>query len=75
MGGVGVIADGVYGADKDITATDASQDDEAIAFAASYSYAAPVDRRADPQVIEMRRDHDSTLTNAISGRRALPMSR
>jgi uncharacterized protein GlcG (DUF336 family) len=47
VGGVGVIADGLYSLDKDIETADANVDDEAIAFAASYLYAAPVDRRAD----------------------------
>jgi len=47
VGGVGVIADGLYSLDKDISAPDASDDDEAIALAATYSFAAPVDRRAD----------------------------
>jgi uncharacterized protein GlcG (DUF336 family) len=46
VGGVGVIADGIYGLDKNI-GNIAVGADEAIAFAASYSYAAPVDRRAD----------------------------
>ena len=46
VGGVGVMADGVYGIDKDITDTD-NDLDEAIAYAATYGYAAPIDRRAD----------------------------
>ncbi|HEX3396275.1 MAG TPA: heme-binding protein [Steroidobacteraceae bacterium] len=46
VGGVGAIADGVYGLDKTITDI-AVGADEAIAFAASYNYAAPPDRRAD----------------------------
>ena len=47
VGGVGVIADGLYSLDKDIAASDSNSDDEAIAVAATYSFAAPVDRRAD----------------------------
>jgi uncharacterized protein GlcG (DUF336 family) len=47
VGGVGVMADGLYSLDKDIAAPDSNVDDEAIALAASYSFAAPVDRRAD----------------------------
>jgi len=47
VGGVGAISDGLYGLDKDITATDVNVNDEAIAYAGSYSYAAPLDRRAD----------------------------
>jgi uncharacterized protein GlcG (DUF336 family) len=46
VGGVGVMADGVYGIDKDITNIDDDLD-EAIAYAATYGFAAPVDRRAD----------------------------
>jgi uncharacterized protein GlcG (DUF336 family) len=47
VGGVGVIADGLYSLDKNITDISGNDDDEAIAYAASYSYAAPLDRRAD----------------------------
>ena len=46
VGGVGVIADGVYSLDKNISDIVVGSD-EAIAFAASYDYSAPVDRRAD----------------------------
>lgn len=46
VGGVGVIADGVYGIDKNIANVDADLD-EAVALAASNSFAAPVDRRGD----------------------------
>lgn len=46
VGGVGVIADGVYGLDLNILNTDNNLD-ELIAVAATYSYAAPEDRRAD----------------------------
>jgi uncharacterized protein GlcG (DUF336 family) len=46
VGGVGILADGIYGFDKNIA--DRDQDlDEAIAYAASIGFAAPVDRRAD----------------------------
>ena len=47
VGGVGVIADGVYGVDRNIDAADSNLDDEAVAYAASYNYLPPVDRRAD----------------------------
>jgi uncharacterized protein GlcG (DUF336 family) len=47
VGGVGVLADGLYSLDKDISAPDANLDDEAIAYAAAYSYLPAVDRRAD----------------------------
>jgi len=46
VGGVGVIADGVYGLDLNITDTDRDLD-ELIAVASTYNFAAPVDRRAD----------------------------
>lgn len=46
VGGVGVLADGVYSLDKNVTAIVVGSD-EAIAYAASYNYAAPIDRRAD----------------------------
>ncbi|HTE42743.1 MAG TPA: heme-binding protein, partial [Steroidobacteraceae bacterium] len=46
VGAVGVISDGIYGLDKVITNNDRDTD-EMIAFAATFGYAAPVDRRAD----------------------------
>lgn len=46
VGGVGVLADGVYGLDKNIDDIVVGAD-EAIAYAATYNYAAPLDRRAD----------------------------
>lgn len=46
VGGVGVIADGRYGLDLDITDTD-NDLDEKIAYAATWNFAAPVDRRGD----------------------------
>lgn len=46
VGGVGVIADERYGLDLDIADQDHSVD-EAIAFAATFDFAAPVDRRGD----------------------------
>lgn len=52
VGGVGVIADGLYGLEKSITASDANVDDEAIAYAASFSYAAPLNRRADQITVD-----------------------
>jgi len=46
VGGVGVIADGRYGLDLDIS--DSNTDvDERIAYAATWSFAAPQDRRGD----------------------------
>ena len=46
VGGVGVMADGVYGLDRIIADRDADLD-EAIATAATFGYGAPIDRRAD----------------------------
>jgi uncharacterized protein GlcG (DUF336 family) len=46
VGGVGVLADGLYSLDEDITDLVVGAD-EAIAYAASYHYSAPLDRRAD----------------------------
>lgn len=51
VGGVGVIADGLYGLDAD--AMDLDDDlDEAIAFAGTVGLAAPEDRRADRITVE-----------------------
>jgi uncharacterized protein GlcG (DUF336 family) len=46
VGGVGVLADGFYTIDKDIADSDADVD-EAIGYAATFSFAAPIDRRGD----------------------------
>ena len=46
VGGVGVLADGFYTIDKDIADSDADVD-EGIAYAATFSFAAPIDRRGD----------------------------
>jgi uncharacterized protein GlcG (DUF336 family) len=46
VGGVGVLADGVYSIDNS-TSLSSIDDDEAIAYAATYGFGAPVDRRAD----------------------------
>jgi uncharacterized protein GlcG (DUF336 family) len=46
VGGVGVIADGIYGLDADIGGRDLDTD-ELIALAATFGRAAPDDRRAD----------------------------
>jgi uncharacterized protein GlcG (DUF336 family) len=67
VGGVGVIADGIYGLDKNITDIVVGAD-EAIAFAASYNYAAPVDRRADQITVNglSLRFSDVTLSDLMS---------
>ena len=46
VGGVGIVADGLYGLDANIFDKDIDLD-EAIAVAASYGLGAPLDRRAD----------------------------
>jgi uncharacterized protein GlcG (DUF336 family) len=46
VGGVGVLADGFYTIDKDIADSDADVD-EAISYAATFNFAAPIDRRGD----------------------------
>ena len=51
VGGVGVIADGSYGIDANILDSDRDVD-EMIAFAATFGFAAPVNRRADQITVE-----------------------
>jgi uncharacterized protein GlcG (DUF336 family) len=51
VGGVGVIADDVYGVDAVITDSDRNAD-EMIAYAATFGYAAPQDRRGDQITVE-----------------------
>lgn len=46
VGGVGVIADNLYSLDKNVQDIDQNLD-EKIAYAATYGFAAPVERRAD----------------------------
>ena len=46
VGGVGVIADGFYTIDKDIADND-DDVDEAVGYAATFGFSAPVDRRGD----------------------------
>jgi uncharacterized protein GlcG (DUF336 family) len=47
VGGIGVIADGRYSIDTNITEADEDLDDEAIAMAGTFGFGAPVSRRAD----------------------------
>ena len=67
VGGVGVIADGIYGLDLDITDIDADAD-ESIAVAATAGFAAPADIRADRITADGRTfrftDAESLRTNA-----------
>jgi uncharacterized protein GlcG (DUF336 family) len=53
VGGVGVIADGVYGLDNNPPGSK-SDADEAIAYAASYGYVAPPDRQANEITVNGR---------------------
>ncbi len=46
VGGVGVLADSLYSIDADIVDVDRSVD-EAVAYAATFGYSAPLDRRGD----------------------------
>jgi uncharacterized protein GlcG (DUF336 family) len=46
VGGVGVLADGLYSVDNGTSLT-SIDDDEAIAYAATYGFGAPINRRAD----------------------------
>ena len=69
VGGVGVIADGVYGIDRDITDVD-HDTDELIAVAASSGFAASVNRRADRITVDGRTlryvDSEDLATNPAS---------
>ena len=51
VGGVGVIADGRYGIDRNLLDTDRDLDEQ-IAFAATFGFSAPPDRRADRITVE-----------------------
>jgi uncharacterized protein GlcG (DUF336 family) len=51
VGGVGVIADGRYSADTNVQDVDRDVDEQ-IALAATYNFAAPLDRRADTLTVE-----------------------
>lgn len=51
VGGVGVIADGLYSIDKNILDSDRDLDEQ-IAFAATWEFAAPPDRRASSITVE-----------------------
>ena len=53
VGGVGIVADGIYGLDAVITDTDADVD-ELIAVAGGTGFAAPADRRADQITVNGR---------------------
>jgi len=76
VGGIGVIADGVYGLDLNINDIDQSLD-ELIAVAGARSFDAPVNRRADHITVDGRTlrylDAETILTNPAAAP-ALPVS-
>lgn len=51
VGGIGVVADGIYGLDLDASDIDRNTD-ELIALAGSFNFAAPLDRRGDQITVE-----------------------
>jgi len=51
VGGVGIISDGIYSFDKNLLDVDYNRD-EVIAMAASFGFAAPIDRRANRITVE-----------------------
>lgn len=73
VGGVGVIADGVYGLDRDISGRDADLD-ERIALAATFGFAAPDDRRADRITADGKtlRFSDSAFADLLSNPAGTP---
>lgn len=60
VGGVGVIADGLYSLDKDISDDDRNLDEQ-IAFAATWNFAAPLDRRGDHITADGKNLHFSNV--------------
>lgn len=68
VGGVGVIADGLYGIDKDVSGPLDSDLDERIALAGSFGFAAPVDRRADRITVDGKvfRFSDASIADLVS---------
>ncbi len=73
VGGVGVIADGLYSFDADISDNDVD-DDELIAVAATVNLAAPASRRADRIAVDGRtlRFSDGDTSNLMSDPNAAP---
>lgn len=70
VGGVGVIADGIYSLDKKITDGLDSDPDELVALAATVGFEAPEDRRGDRITVDGKlfrysdADYDDLATNA-----------
>lgn len=73
VGGVGVIADGVYGLDRDIRNRDLDVD-ELVALAGSAGLEAPVDRRADRITVDGKplRFADATAADLAANPAAAP---
>ncbi|MGI9271091.1 MAG: heme-binding protein [Woeseiaceae bacterium] len=73
VGGVGVISDANYSLDDDISDTD-TDDDELIALAGSFGFAAPAERRADRIAVDGRllRFSDGGDTDLLSSPAAAP---
>jgi len=67
VGGIGVMADGIYGLDRDLQDTDSNLD-EIIAVAGSFGFAPPDDRRADRITADGRtfRFADATESTLLS---------
>ncbi len=67
VGGVGVVADGIYGIDRNIFDVD-HDPDEQIATAATYGLAAPEDRRADHLTVDGKtlRFADATAASLLT---------
>lgn len=67
VGAIGVISDGVYGLDKNISGFD-RDNDELIALAGSVGFAAPIERRADVITIggKTARFSDAFITDLLS---------
>ncbi len=73
VGGVGIISDAIYSFDADIADNDID-DDELIALAASFGFAAPADRRADRISVDGRllRFSDGSDSDLLSSPAAAP---
>ncbi|MGD8514622.1 MAG: heme-binding protein, partial [Granulosicoccaceae bacterium] len=68
VGGIGVIADGLYSLDLDILDIDSPNHDEIIALAGQFGYAPPADRQADRITADGRtlRYSDATAANFLA---------
>lgn len=73
VGGIGVLADGVYGVDRDIRDRDQNLD-ELIALAGSRGFEAPAERRADRITVDGKplRFTDASATDLLSDPASAP---